>query len=133
MNLKYYLSKTIVMSLILLTIILIYHFARSKFEETSSGYNVVDQSGSYGTDEKLPNSSTILIFYAPWCGHCKKSMKEFMKASKSPLVELVDADNQVLIEKYSVSGFPTILRKSDGKVYKGPRMADDIVEFASRN
>ena len=83
--------------------------------------------------ESSSEIAKVIIFYAPWCGHCKKAMNEFLKASQDPNVSLVNADlNRDIVDRYSVSGFPTIMRVSDGTVYSGSRKADDIIEFANK-
>jgi thiol-disulfide isomerase/thioredoxin len=89
----------------------------------------------HNRNNKSGFSNKVYIFYAPWCGHCKKSMGEFTKASEDPDtdIELIDTTkdtNKELMEKYDVKGFPTIMR-SDGKKYTGPRKADSIIKFAS--
>jgi len=79
---------------------------------------------------------TTFIFYAPWCGHCKRSMPEFEKAAdSSDSVELVNSDeNPDAVSKYGIQGFPTIIKvKSSGEIkkYSGERTADDILAFAN--
>jgi len=80
------------------------------------------------------SNNTVYIFYAPWCGHCKKSMGEFTKASENPdtdihLVDTTDDSNKPLMLEYEIKGFPTIIR-SDKTKYTGARNADSIIQFA---
>jgi len=77
--------------------------------------------------------SSVLIFYAPWCGHCKSSMDEFKKAVAQGqgdivLIDSTDESNASLVSKYNVQGFPTII-KGDGTKYSGPRTAESIIAF----
>jgi len=79
-------------------------------------------------------SDTVMIFYAPWCGHCKNSLSEFTEASeqgngKILLFNSDDPDTKFLLKKYEVGGFPTIM-KGDGQIYDGPRRAKDIIDFS---
>ena len=79
---------------------------------------------------------TVLIFYAPWCGHCKSSMKDFMEASGSSngkvmMINSDDSDPKVraLIKTYEIRGFPTI-KKANGTIHTGQRTAAEIKKFA---
>lgn len=79
--------------------------------------------------------SIVYIIYAPWCGHCKKSMGEFKKASENDNIILVNSEDQSskeIMNKFDVNGFPTIVR-SDGTKYTGQRIADEIIDFANGN
>jgi thiol-disulfide isomerase/thioredoxin len=89
---------------------------------------------SMGTSEKPKISkSSVLIFFAPWCGYCQKAKDEFEKAVKAGngdihLIDSTDTDNTDLVNKYSITSFPTVI-KGDGTKYDGDRIADDIVKF----
>ena len=77
---------------------------------------------------------TVLIFYAPWCGYCKRSMDEFKDAvsqgnGKIMMINSDDPGSKELINKFNVSGFPTIM-KASGEKYTGPRTASGITDFA---
>ena len=84
--------------------------------------------------EKITDD-TVVIFFAPWCGHCKQAKPEFEKAvaNGGGTVVMVDAtipDNKKLVEKYNVKGFPTIMK---GNVsYNGARKEDDIIDFSKK-
>ena len=91
--------------------------------------------------ESTPNNKmgnitddTVLIIYAPWCGHCKRSMNDFKEASsKSDKIMLINSDDEEssdILKKYKVSGFPTIM-KGSGEKYSGDRDSDSIIEFAN--
>lgn len=57
------------------------------------------------------------MFYAPWCGHCKRLKPEFTKAAKDlaandPPVHLNKVDctegGQATCSRFSVKGYPTL-------------------------
>ena len=82
----------------------------------------------------------IVLFYAPWCGHCKKMMPEWDKLAAKlqgdPSVEVVKVNSDEEVEKAKKEGvqtYPTIMMYKDGnKVpYKGERTAEAIEQFVS--
>jgi len=82
------------------------------------------------------NKQTLLEFYAPWCGHCKKLTPEFEKAAlelkgKVSLGKVDATEEKELATKYNVKGFPTLVWFEDGKEqeYDGGRTAETIVEW----
>jgi thiol-disulfide isomerase/thioredoxin len=93
---------------------------------------------SMGTSEKPKISKdSVLIFFAPWCGYCKKAKDEFETAVKDGggdihLIDSTDPDNTDLVKKYDITSFPTII-KGDGKTkYEGDRFASEIVAFKNK-
>ena len=84
------------------------------------------------------NNLWLVLFYAPWCGHCQQFHPEYEKLAKSTkgLFKLgaINCDNdRQLAERYKVEGFPTMVFFGDNKdkfeEYKGDRKADKITEF----
>jgi len=88
-------------------------------------------------DEHLKaNKHTLVEFYAPWCGHCKKLAPEFEKAAvevkgKVSLAKVDATTDKELASKYNVKGFPTMVWFEDSKQadYDGGRTAETIVEW----
>jgi protein disulfide isomerase family A protein 3 len=92
-------------------------------------------------DDEMENIGvTIVKFYAPWCGHCKRMAPEYEKAAKTlkendPPVPLVDVDctvEKAVCQKYDVSGYPTLKVFRNGvktNDYSGGREAADFVKF----
>ena len=87
----------------------------------------------------------VVEFYAPWCGHCKAFAPDYVKIAailkekgENVACAKVDApDEQELIEKYDVQGFPTIkLFRKDKKdapdSYQGFRSVDSLVDWITR-
>ncbi|ELU02742.1 hypothetical protein CAPTEDRAFT_224024 [Capitella teleta] len=105
-------------------------------DEESDVHHLLDDT----FDEFLTaNPSVLVMFYAPWCGHCKNMKPEYVQAAaamKEDGVEgalaAVDATKaQELAGKYGVKGFPTVIYFKDGEeAFKvNERTADKIVEF----
>ena len=87
-----------------------------------------------------PNSG-IVLFFAEWCGHCKKLLPTFEKideASKDVSVFAVncsdskDEDVKTLMKNFDIKGYPTIFWFVDGKnmgKYEGGRREEDILKL----
>jgi len=93
-------------------------------------------------DSSLEGMDTALVmFYAPWCGHCKKLKPEFDRASKDllandPPVNLAKIDctevGKDTCNRFEVRGYPTLKIFRGGELsqdYNGPRDASGIVKF----
>jgi len=117
-----------------------------KVDEWSSESPEIDHLTGETFDQHLKQHKNLLVmFYAPWCGHCKKMKPEYAEAAKrvntaneieGTRLCAVDCDNKDLNEgvcsKYGVRGFPTIKYFSDGEEkmkYKFPRKTDSIIKF----
>ena len=96
-------DTSILLIIAILLLVGIFISCKSKFGET------VKTSPSESKNDSITDDS-VLIFFAPWCGHCKKSMPDFIKASeisdgKVILINSDDPKNKKLMEKYSIRGF----------------------------
>ncbi|KAK1483973.1 hypothetical protein CTAM01_13198 [Colletotrichum tamarilloi] len=98
---------------------------------------------SYDSLIAKSNYTSIVEFYAPWCGHCQNLKPAYEKAAKNlnglAKVAAVDCDedaNKPLCGQMGVQGFPTLKIVRPGKKpgkpvvedYQGPRTATGIVE-----
>ena len=74
------------------------------------------------------NPSVLVMFYAPWCGHCKRAKPHFVSAAAKLKAEGVEGKvaavdctvNRKLSQRFEVKGFPTI------KYFKDGEMAFDV-------
>ena len=88
--------------------------------------------------EKRP---VFLMFYTPWCGHCKAMKPEFASAAtllKKDVafvgVDCQKAENYPLQQGFNVSGFPTMLLMRGGDLagrYIGGPKRDALIEWLS--
>lgn len=84
----------------------------------------------------------FVLFYATWCGHCKRlkptweDMAEQLSAEpvQTTNVARVDCDQAPsTCERFGIRGFPTMKMIAHGKVvkYGGKRKVEDLLDFAT--
>jgi protein disulfide-isomerase len=98
---------------------------KNKFSASSESYSMDNSNTGNISDD------SVLIFHAPWCGHCKKSMGEFKNSvlkGRGKVILINTDENPDLVKKYGVQGFPTIM-KGDRTLYTGQRTSSDIINF----
>ena len=82
---------------------------------------------------------TIILYYATWCGYCKKFMPvfdEFEEIAKTKFPDLVvqkimcDKKNPVCS---NINGFPTVVLVKNDKisVFKKDRTVDELIKFVN--
>ena len=82
----------------------------------------------------------LVMFYAPWCGHCKKFKPELEKAAavlrkENLIVAKVDATaEKKLAEKYKVRGYPTVkfFKKGQATDYTAGRKEQDVINWVRK-
>jgi thiol-disulfide isomerase/thioredoxin len=89
----------------------------------------------------LSDKHTILFVHAKWCGYCKRTMPEFVAASKTVtsihFALLEDVDLKKMSDPLPVSGFPTffLINKDTGiitVVPNFPRDTEGMIKFLSK-
>jgi len=113
--------------------------ANALYEE-GSGIKVLDASNF---DKFVGNAGQLAVveFFAPWCGHCKQLVPEYIKAAKKLkgmvdvyAIDASDQKNAEIAQAHGIRGFPTIMLFNGPKVipYESQRTGDAIVAFAMK-
>ncbi|CCX16619.1 Similar to Protein disulfide-isomerase erp38; acc. no. Q92249 [Pyronema omphalodes CBS 100304] len=116
------------------------------FVATVIASNVVDLTPKNFDEIILKSGNPSLVeFYAPWCGHCKKlapTWEELAdsfadKKDKITIAKVNGDDHSALTKRYGISGFPT-LKYFDGKTdkpiaYDGGRDLESFTEFIGKH
>lgn len=84
----------------------------------------------------------IVMFHAPWCGHCVETKPEFEAAAREhtdATYVMCDCENAVgpeTLSRHSIEAFPTIRCYVGGRQqseHRGDRSKDAIVAWAKSN
>ena len=81
------------------------------------------------------NPTSIIKFYAPWCGHCKKMAPEWEKLESEQhffgVGEVDCTKSAELCQREGVRGYPTVklVTPFGNEVYKGLRTAEAFASF----
>jgi len=103
--------------------------------------SVVDLTDASFDGELAAIDTALVMFYAPWCGHCKRLKPEFEKSAgdllkNDPPVTLAKVDcteeGKDTCNKFEVRGYPTLKIFRNGELsadYNGPREAAGITKY----
>lgn len=81
----------------------------------------------------------LLFFTLEGCGHCENMkpawnllVQNYGENGQVKLIQVKAKENQDLVQKYKVEGFPTLLYVKDTKIaakYGGDRTYEDLIKF----
>ena len=121
------------------------HLKTAEEPKENNGDVLIVVGKTFERDVIKNDKDVMLLFYAPWCGHCKalhpkyeevaKKLKE--KNPKLVMAKIDATENEV--ESVNISGFPTVKfypgNKKDKEPldYNGDRSVEDIIKFIKTN
>ncbi|KAK3612180.1 hypothetical protein CHS0354_016567 [Potamilus streckersoni] len=102
--------------------------------------NVKHLNGKNFTTFVTTQDASLVMFYAPWCGHCKKAKPQYQSAADKLLddkrsfaaVDCTAEENREICTKEEVKGFPTFRLYIKGNflsVYNGDRTEAEFLKF----
>ena len=122
--------------IILLIILMVLYFVYNKF--LKEGFT--NEITSDDIEDHVKSGKKLVLFYADWCGHCKKIKpvwEETANEVNEPEVKMIMVNcgegtpaDQKIMKKYSIDGYPTIIKFVDGKaqLYQGDRDSSSFKE-----
>lgn len=95
------------------------------------------------SDEKRRKKVVYAMFYAPWCGYCKRTMPtwdrlmaKFKGDENVEVIKVNCEEDKEMAKKHGISSYPTIRILNNGlddssnfAEYKGDRSFDDLSSF----
>ncbi len=109
----------------------------SEDDENKEGFEADEEKKE---DFENMDQDSMVLFYAPWCPHCKTVMGDWAKlkqaAPSGVKIAKVNCDEKPeMAEKHDIKGFPTIILFKNGKkvYFEGPRNLENFLEFIKSN
>ena len=136
----------IIVSLLLILIVILAVF-RSATPFLNLGFqvnaHVGELKGSFQIEafKNESESKYFVMYFAEWCGHCKRTKPEFQKLMndykgdiKIIMIDAESDENKELVKSQNIGGFPTIryypLGINDNfKDYEGGRTYVDFIQY----
>jgi len=144
-------SNPLVIVLVLLIIlIIVLAIFRSVLPFLNLGFEINAHIGDLKTSFEIEafnnnddSDPMLIMYYASWCGHCKRAKPEFQQLMDSyqgnVKVSMIDCEapeNKSISQEQGIKGFPTIRYYPSGlnenyQEYSGGRTYSDFVEYLS--
>lgn len=137
-----------VVVILLIALIIILAIFRSVSPYLNLGFgidaHIGDLRGSFkieAFDNNADTQPTFVMYYADWCGHCKRAKPEFEKLMqtykgdiKLAMINSELPENKELVKQQRINGFPTIRYYPTGlnsafQDYSGARTYSDFVQY----
>jgi protein disulfide-isomerase-like protein len=114
-------------------------------DSASGGPSAVLTLDDSNFDETLKSTDfSLVMFYAPWCGACKRMHPAFASAAALldkgvttgiRLAEIDVTENMKTGDAFDIKGYPTLklFRSGEASSYHGPRDAQGIADYMERH
>ncbi|KAH8584798.1 disulfide isomerase plus ER retention motif [Cryptosporidium sp. chipmunk genotype I] len=113
-------------------------------EEDNDGPVRIVVSKTFKKEVIESNLDVLIVFYAPWCGHCRKLEPDYNVLAqrlrgindKLKIAKIDGSQNEV--ENIQILGYPSILlfksgMKTEPILYNGDRSVANMIEWISKN
>jgi thiol-disulfide isomerase/thioredoxin len=147
---SFYTNPLFITVMVIIGIIIILSIFRSVSPALTIGFGVNAHIGdirgsfeleTFDNHSKPEKEALFVMYYAEWCGHCKRTMPEFKKLQdnykgkiKIIAVNSESEENTGLVKAQNIKGFPTIRYYPSGldstfEEYTGGRTYSDFVQY----
>ena len=133
-------SKNLPRLIILLIILGVLYFIHKKFlNEGMTNSDITSDE----IEAHVKSGTKLVLFYADWCGHCKKIKpvwEETASEVNEPELKMIKVNcgegtpaDQKVMKNYSIDGYPTIIKFVEGtpQLYQGERVPESFKEALS--
>lgn len=102
---------------------------------------VVDLCPSNWPGRRRADRLWLILFYAPWCGHCQDMQPNYVRLARTlaaeegigvGAIDCSNPDHHNLCRRYGIAGYPTLKAILAGKVvesYNGDRDTDELKQW----
>ena len=119
---KYFIENWV--SILLLLIVIVLLIIGIIYSQKGCGRKINGNNSNFEFFDTNSSDECFVMFYAPWCGYCKKVMPEWnkleqvaVKNSKGKKIKIIKIncdENKELAAKHGIQGYPTLKYYNNG-------------------